>query len=133
VSSQTREDVFMTRIENNEVVHGLREACLDKIGPYNENIKLVLAPSRLNNNDNRTANPVQELAAQNGSSKSFNVTHTNNSSLSTSSKRGSKRKTSESSTGPGAYNSYTTGSSGSFGSNKRRGMNDYSKLEKMVS
>jgi hypothetical protein len=125
---KTREDVFMTRIENDEVVHGLRETSLEKIGPYNENIKLVLAPSRLNNNDNRSI-PIQQ-ASENGPSKSLNAT---NSYLSSSSKRGSKRKTSESSTGQGSYNSYGSGSTGSLGSNKRRGMNDYSKLEKMVS
>lgn len=47
--SMTRDDVFQSKSENSETLHGLRDLNLEKIGPYNEINKLVLNTSRLNN------------------------------------------------------------------------------------
>lgn len=108
--SMTREDVFISKIENSEPYYGLRELALEKIGPYNENMKLILGPSRLGSTDNRLNS--NEAQTQNSSAK-----------------RGSKRKVNESS-----YSNFnsTNGGSNGAGNNRKKGIDDLKRIEKMI-
>lgn len=100
--SMTREDVFISKSENSESFYGLRDLSLEKIGPYNENLKLILGPSRLN---------------------SENRLNMNNDGFY---KRGSKRKVNEAS-----YSNIKDTMNSSNG-NKKKGAEDLKKIEKMI-
>ena len=109
-----REDVFMSKIENAENVFSLRDVQFERIGPFNENYKILISGSS------------SKHAL--GESTAF-VNNTQSSSSNGISKRGSKRKVNESS-------NQHFGSSSSLSqvgnSRKRGGANDLSRLEKMV-
>jgi len=105
--SMTREDVFTSKTENSEPYYGLREPALEKIGPYNENLKLILGPTRLNS-DSRL-----------------------NSSNDPQTKRGPKRKASDS-----AYSnqsqSLNLNAGGSGAPANKKKVDDLKKIEKLV-
>lgn len=118
--SMTRDDVFVTQ-ENvtNEHLYSLRDHLLEKVGPFNENIKLV-----------GTTNPagvsIQASVPGNVLTNNTNSQNTNSSSLN-SNRRGSKRKAANNE-GTNIQDSKST----SGMSTKRRGLNDLARLEKMV-
>lgn len=107
--SMTREDVFQTtQIKGDiaETLHGLKDLSYEKIGPFNDQNKLVLGSSRLANDGRQSAE------------------------ISSSSKRGSKRKANDSSSSGSSYG--FGGSSGS--SSKKKGLNESTnfRLEKAI-
>jgi hypothetical protein len=60
--------VFQSRTENSEVLHGLRDLNLERIGPFNETNKLSFGTSRLNNETRQTA----DLNGKRGSKRKAN-------------------------------------------------------------
>lgn len=130
---QTREDVFTTQEYQNELLYALKDTSLEKVGPYNENMKLI-GSNRLNDAKLVTSQGF-DATVQNGNSNngisanstaqlSTTTTHSHSSITNVSSRRGAKRKASDTS-GHMAGNSTSN-------NNRRKGINDISRLEKMV-
>ena len=105
-------------------MHGLKDPLLDKIGPYNENTKFA---SCVGGSTKQTlSDATQSLNS---------LSNTNNSSSVNANKRGSKRKTSDTSNSASSLASGGVyfGTAGGFNSKKRGGgANDLARLEKMV-
>jgi Set1/Ash2 histone methyltransferase complex subunit ASH2 len=103
----------------------LRDNALEKIGPFNENVKLMASSATRNSGDNRQDLLSSHKDGSNGGGSS-------------NSKRGSKRKVNDSALsssypGSGAYgSSATTGLFSTINKHKHKGTNDISRLEKMV-
>ena len=69
----------MTKVEPNETSYVLRDTSIEKVGPYNENVKLVLGPSRVNESS-RTAGSAllgQSGAGDNSANQTNNTAGSN--------------------------------------------------------
>jgi len=136
--------VFVTRIENQEIYHGLRDFSFERIGPLYENPKPSSVSSSSANLSSRTSasgHEFSKLTLSDSTSHMNNAANLNgNSNLANSHKRGSKRKIGDSSGNSlssqyGNYLGQNGGSGGSFtnlSSKKRGNGNDLSRLERMV-
>jgi len=136
--SMTREDVFTIHEQHGELMYSLKDYALEKVGPYNENIKMT--PAVAAGTPTSTPAPPQTssippIASANvlQSSQALNTVSVSNSS----SRRGSKRKASESTVTATAVPTFGNVGTSAFGAahvlvSKKRNANDLAKLEKMI-
>ena len=110
----------------NEILYGLRDSAIEKVGPYNENMKLP-GSNRMNDQKSLIDNGSVLANIQNSSNVNSisNSGLVSSSALTTNTRRGSKRKTIDSS-GYSANNTYSSTN------NRHKNANDISRLEKMV-
>jgi hypothetical protein len=106
----------------NEILYGLRDNGIEKVGPYNENMKII-GSNRMNDQKSIIDNSSVLTNIQNSSNGISNNSLVNSSITNT--RRGSKRKTTDSS-GYSSNNTYPSNN------NRRKNANDISRLEKMV-
>ena len=106
----------------NEILYGLRDNGIEKVGPYNENMKII-GSNRMNDQKSIIDN-CSVLTNIHNSSNGISINSLVYSSI-TNTRRGSKRKTTDSS-GYSSNNTYPSNN------NRRKNANDISRLEKMV-
>ncbi len=106
-------------------MYGLKDSALEKVGPFNENMKMI-GSNRLQNEQKSSETGLTLTNIQNSTNgptlipiTNLTITNTN------SSRRGAKRRTPDSS-------GYPTGNKNSSNNNRRKAANDHSRLEKMV-
>ena len=106
-------------------MYGLKDNAIEKVGPFNENMKMI-GSNRISDQKASSIETSLSLTSIQNSSNSSNTTTSiyNTSATSTNTRRGSKRKTSDSS---GCQLNHANSSN-----SRRKNANDLSRLEKMV-